>query len=61
VPKIKIEKQLYQKIKEHAESAGYSSLEEFVHHVLEREIRVSVDDDNDPLIMDRLKGLGYIE
>jgi len=38
-PKIKVEKALYQKLKMYSEIAGYSSVEEFVHHALEKEIK----------------------
>ena len=34
-PKVKLDKALYEKIKMHAKIAGYSSVEEFVHHALE--------------------------
>ena len=36
--KIKIDKDLLEKVKKYAASAGYASPEEFVQHVLEREI-----------------------
>jgi hypothetical protein len=61
--KIKIEKDLHEKLKVCAEAAGYSSVEEFVNHVLEKEVE-RVLGDNDDVDMDatkeRLKGLGYI-
>ena len=37
-PKVKIDKDLMEKIKRYAGMAGYASPEEFVQHVLEREI-----------------------
>jgi hypothetical protein len=60
VPKIKIEKPLYQKVIECSEMAGYSSPEEFVTHILEKEVTQLLEGDNDPDITERLKGLGYI-
>lgn len=60
MPKIKIEKDLYEKIIECSEIAGYSSPEEFVIHVLEKEITLFENADDDPDILERLKGLGYI-
>lgn len=60
MPKIKIEKELYEKVKQVAQEAGYSSVEEFVAHVLEREVNPAAADDQDEEVMDRLKGLGYI-
>ena len=60
MPKIKIDKQLYQKIAECSEIAGYSSPAEFVAHVLEKEAGRIMDQDHDPDVVERLKGLGYI-
>jgi len=60
MPKIKIDKPLYEKIKDYAGDAGYSSPEEFVIHILTREIERIDQDDQDPDVIERLKGLGYI-
>ncbi len=58
--KIKIDKDLYAKIKKLAEIAGYSSPEEFVTHCLEKEIAKIEGADSEEEIKKRLKGLGYI-
>lgn len=60
--KIKIEESLYEKVKILAEKAGYSSPDEFVAHMLEREINQpgQAQDLDDQEVLDRLKGLGYI-
>lgn len=60
MPKIKIEKDLYEKMKTCCDIAGYSSPEEFAVHVLEKEVALFENADSDPDVMDRLKGLGYI-
>ena len=60
MPKIKIEKELYARLRDVAEKAGYSSVEEFVAHVLEKAASLSDVNDNDDKVMERLKGLGYI-
>jgi len=60
VPKIKIDKILYDKIEKSIEIAGYSSSEEFVKHTIEKEVNRLLDADNDPEVLERLKGLGYI-
>jgi hypothetical protein len=60
MPKITIEKDLYEKAKAVAEEAGYSSVEEFITHILERAVNPPGADDQDETVMDRLKGLGYI-
>jgi hypothetical protein len=59
--KIKIDKDLLNKIKKYAGLAGYSTPEEFVQHVLEREIaKMEEGGDSDEDIKNKLKGLGYI-
>ena len=45
--KIKIEKELLAKVKKFSVIAGYSSPEEFVHHVLDREIAKFEQDGQD--------------
>ncbi len=61
-PKIKINRDLYDKVKQHAAAAGYSSVEEFVEHVLGKEIDAGTKKETDEkLIEKQLKGLGYIE
>ncbi|MEE8349192.1 MAG: hypothetical protein V3R94_06465 [Acidobacteriota bacterium] len=58
--KIKIDKDLLEKVKRYSEIAGYSSVEEFIAHALEKEIAKLEDADSDDEIKKRLKGLGYI-
>lgn len=58
--KVKIEKELMEKVKKYARLAGYSSPEEFVQHALENEIAKLEDAKSDEEIKERLKGLGYI-
>jgi metal-responsive CopG/Arc/MetJ family transcriptional regulator len=60
-PSIKLDKELWAKIKRVSEAAGYSSPEEFVQHVLEREIAKLDDAQSDEDIVKRLQGLGYID
>jgi len=57
---IKLEKALYAKVKRYADLAGYSSVDEFVTHALEKEIAQLEDADSPEEIKKRLKGLGYI-
>ena len=59
--KIKLNEDLWAKVKKVAMAAGYSSPEEFVEHVLEREIAKLEDAQTDQEIVRRLKGLGYID
>ncbi|MCR4396443.1 MAG: ribbon-helix-helix domain-containing protein [Candidatus Saccharicenans sp.] len=58
--KIKLDKELYQKIEKIAEVAGYSSAEEFIIHLLEKEVARFEGADSEEEIKKRLKGLGYI-
>ena len=58
--KIRLNNDLYEKIKKHAEAAGYSSVEEFVTHVLEKEIAQFEKGDSEEEIKKKLQGLGYI-
>lgn len=59
-PKIKLDRNLYEKVKKYAEIAGYSSVDEFVTHALEKELARLEDADSEEEIKKRLKGLGYI-
>lgn len=58
---IKLNKDLWANVKKVALAAGYSSPEEFVEHVLEREIAKLEDAQTDQEVVRRLKGLGYID
>ena len=60
-PTIKLNKDLWDRIKKFAGAAGYSSPEEFVEHVLERELAKLEDAGSDEEILKKLKGLGYID
>ena len=57
---VKLDKALVAKVKRCADLAGYSSVEEFVTHVLEREIASIDESDTEAEIKKKLKGLGYI-
>lgn len=59
-PKIKVDKALYERLKKAAELAGYSSVDEFIVHVLEKELAQIDDGASDEEIKKRLEGLGYI-
>lgn len=60
-PKVKIDKALWEKIGKYAGIAGYASPEEFVQHVLEREIaKFEEGGDSEEEIRKRMQGLGYI-
>jgi hypothetical protein len=58
---IKLKKPLWDKVKKCAKAAGYSSPQEFVEHVLEKETTRLEEADSDEEITRKLKGLGYLE
>jgi metal-responsive CopG/Arc/MetJ family transcriptional regulator len=60
MPKVKLDKDLYGKVKKFAEVAGYSSVDEFVVHALEKEISQLEGADSEEEIKKKLQGLGYI-
>jgi len=60
--KIKIDSKLFDRAKEAAEKAGYSSTEEFITHLIEKEVaRLESPPAGDDAVADQLRGLGYIE
>ena len=58
-PSIKIDKDLYARVKRCADTAGYSSPKEFVQHVLEKELTAIEGDDSDEQLLEKLKGLSF--
>ncbi len=60
-PTIKLNKHLWERIQRCARAAGYSSPQEFVEHVLEKELARLEDAESDEEIVKKLKGLGYLE
>jgi hypothetical protein len=58
---VKLDKDLFERVKRCADVAGYSSTEEFVRHVLEKELAKIEDGGSDEEILKKLQGLGYLE
>ncbi len=58
--KIKLDKDLLEKVKKFAELSGYTSVEEFITHCLEKELAKLEGADSEEEIKKKLKGLGYI-
>ncbi|HJP01937.1 MAG TPA: hypothetical protein QF764_09245 [Planctomycetota bacterium] len=58
--KIKLEKELLDRVKQVAEVAGYASHEEFIVHIIEKELSNFEDGASDEDITEKLRGLGYI-
>lgn len=59
--KITLDNSLYERAVAAARSAGYSSVEEFVAHCIERELQQIEARDAESHVADQLRGLGYIE
>jgi len=58
--RVKLDKGLLAKIKRYADLAGYSSVEEFITHALEKEIAELEQSESEQELKKKLKGLGYI-
>jgi len=58
--KIKIDKELYKKVEHVSKIAGYSSVDEFISHLLEKTVKQDGPEENDEDVLKRLQGLGYI-
>ncbi len=59
-PRIKINRSLYELLQQKAEERGYSSVDEFVTHVLEATVADAGPEATEEEIRERLKGLGYL-
>jgi hypothetical protein len=63
--KIKLEGELLEKAKQCAEASGYASVDEFVLHTIEKEVKRLLPDqgggESKEKVTKRLQGLGYIE
>lgn len=57
---VKIDKDLHARIAKVADVAGYATVQEFIEHILEKEMLHFEDTKSDGDIRAKLKGLGYI-
>ena len=57
---IKLDKALIARVKRYSDLAGYSSVEEFITHALEKKLAQLEKADSEDEIKKKLKGLGYI-
>jgi len=58
---VKISKSICDRARRAAKAAGYSSLEEFVEHAIEKELANHEQSVSKNELVRKLKGLGYIE
>jgi hypothetical protein len=59
--KLAIDDTLYARAKAAAAAAGYSGVEEFVIHCVEKELKALQLDEAEEQVAKQLRGLGYIE
>ncbi len=60
-PTVTLKSTTWNKVKKVAAAGGYSSPEEFVEHVIEKELARMDDAESEEEIARKLKGLGYID
>lgn len=58
---VKLNKSLYERAQTHSDKVGYSSVDEFVQHLLERELARLEEATSRADVESKLKGLGYLE
>ena len=58
--KVKLDRDLLARVKRYSDIAGYSSVQEFITHALEKELALLEESDSEEEIRKRLQGLGYI-
>jgi len=59
--KVKLDKELLKRAEKYAITAGYASLDEFLNHIVEKELsKIDTNDESIEEVEKRLKGLGYI-
>ena len=59
--KVKIDSNLLARAKKASEAAGYSSVEEFITHIIEKETAKYETTEANEETLKQLRGLGYIE
>ena len=57
--KIELNPELVERARQRARQAGYSSLEEYVAHLIEKDL-AQLSPEEDAAVVERLKGLGYL-
>jgi metal-responsive CopG/Arc/MetJ family transcriptional regulator len=57
--KVKLDKELFEKAEALMEIRGYSSIQELISHLIEKEFE-EIKEEGDENAIEKLKGLGYI-
>jgi hypothetical protein len=58
---IKLNKTIFERARVAAGAAGYSSVEEFIEHAIEKELANHEESMSKEDLVKKLKGLGYLE
>lgn len=59
--KLKLDKDIYERARKYAELSGYSDVDEFIQHVIEKELaQIEEGGESNEEVEKRLRGLGYI-
>jgi Arc/MetJ-type ribon-helix-helix transcriptional regulator len=58
---VKLSRQLCDRARQLVEKAGYSSLEEFIEHAIERDLAKLEDAGSKEDLIRKLQGLGYLK
>ncbi len=61
MPTLKLNKELWERVTRCAELAGYSGPQEFIEHLIARELARLEAAESDEDLLKKLKGLGYID
>lgn len=59
--KVGIDSNLYERARQAAAAAGYSSVEELINTAIENELKRLSEKQSEQQVADQLRGLGYIE
>ncbi|MEP7118757.1 MAG: hypothetical protein ABI880_14305 [Acidobacteriota bacterium] len=57
---VKLDKALLAKVKRYSDLVGYSSVDEFITHALEKELKLLEGSESEEELKKKLKGLGYL-
>jgi metal-responsive CopG/Arc/MetJ family transcriptional regulator len=58
--RVKLDKRLLMRVRRAVDLAGYSSVEEFITHAIEKELAQLENAETEEEIRRKLKGLGYL-
>jgi metal-responsive CopG/Arc/MetJ family transcriptional regulator len=60
-PTIELDKELWARVQQHSEAAGYSSPQEFVQHLIEQALAKADEPVSEEEAGRKLQGIGYLD